>query len=186
MLARQDNPKRSAHERAAPHGNALSDPSKVQDVITCVDTMFVNKLPFLMTVSKGIKFITAECVPNRQEDTILATILRIKKMHNLQIFWIRQVNADPEFEKLRADLADNQIALETVADDEHVPETERCIHTTKERARALWNLLQHNNTPNHMTIEFILNCVTWLNMFPPLQQRIRQPQPPCHCHRHSP
>ena len=44
---------------------------------------------------------------------------------------------DGEFDVLRADLAEIQITLNTVSNDEPVPEVKRHIRTLKERAGAI-------------------------------------------------
>ena len=140
---------------------------RFKHITLCIDIMFVNKHPFLVTTSRGIRFITAEYLPNRQADTVLEAIVRVKKIYNLRYFSVTHIVADSEFECLRADISDEHATLETVAEDEHVPEVERCIRTVKERCRALWSGLPFRTVPTRMLIEFILGCVTWLNMFPP-------------------
>ena len=40
---------------------------KYRDVTLCVDIMFVNKIPFIITISRYIKIITVEVLPNRLE-----------------------------------------------------------------------------------------------------------------------
>jgi hypothetical protein len=39
-------------------------------VTLCIDIMYVNKLPFLVTISRNIKFATIELLRNRQEGTV--------------------------------------------------------------------------------------------------------------------
>ena len=39
-------------------------------ITLAIDIMFVNKIPFLVTLSRGLKFITVEDLPNRQEHTV--------------------------------------------------------------------------------------------------------------------
>ena len=139
---------------------------RLHNVTLAVDIMFVNAVPFLVTMSKGVRFITTECLPDRRSDTVLAALLRVKRICNLRHFRVGLALADPEFESLRADLSAEQIHLETVSDDEHVPEAERCIRTTKERCRAIWSGLPFQAVPARMMIELVLGCVTWLNTFP--------------------
>ena len=44
--------------------------SLYHDVMLCTDIMYINKLPFLMTTSRHIKFITVELLANKQEVTL--------------------------------------------------------------------------------------------------------------------
>lgn len=101
-----------------------------------INIFFVNKLPFLITLSEGMRFISMEYLPNRQEGTIFKALMRVRKIYNLRQFKVQHITADSEFEVLRPDLSNNQIILTTVADDEHVPQIERCIRTVKERMRT--------------------------------------------------
>jgi hypothetical protein len=41
------------------------------------DIMFVNKMPFFMTVSRAIKFGTSEMISNRRNPTILIAIRQV-------------------------------------------------------------------------------------------------------------
>ena len=73
--------------RRAPH-TVRTDPvgllpvdimSRYRKVVLCVDIMYVNKVPFLMTVSRHIKLGTAERLVNRKEETVLAAIMEVCK-----------------------------------------------------------------------------------------------------------
>ena len=51
-----------------------------KNVALCIDIMFVNKIPFFITLSRGIKFITIEALDNRQTKTVckkLVTVIRL-------------------------------------------------------------------------------------------------------------
>jgi hypothetical protein len=56
-------PVRAAYE-VVPRG--IMD--KYRDVTLCVDIVFVNKIPFLVTISRNIKFGTAEVLKNRKTE----------------------------------------------------------------------------------------------------------------------
>ncbi|MDG7001629.1 MAG: hypothetical protein JRN15_21230, partial [Nitrososphaerota archaeon] len=72
---------------------------------------------------------------------------------------------DGEFENLRGDLADLNIALNTTARDEHVGDVERYIRTIKERMRAVYNTLPYRHMPPRLIIEMAKHAVFWLNAF---------------------
>jgi hypothetical protein len=99
--------------------------------------MFVNRLPFFMTISRHIKFGTAEAIKNQQNKTILAAIKQVKSIYMRRGFIITHLLMDGQFEPLRADIADLKITLNTVSRDAHVPEIERRIRTVKERTRCI-------------------------------------------------
>jgi hypothetical protein len=103
--------------------------------------MFVNKIPFFMTISRHNKFSTAEMLKNQKSATILAAIKQVKSIYMKRGFNLSHMLMDGQFEPLRAILAHMQITLNTVSRDDHVPKIERHIWTTKERTRCVYNTL---------------------------------------------
>jgi hypothetical protein len=105
------------------------------------DVMFLNKIPFFMSISRHICFGTDEMLHNQKSATILAAIKQIKSIYMKRGFKLDHMLMDGQFEPLWAELADLSITLNTVSNDEHVPDIERNIRTTKERARCVYNTL---------------------------------------------
>jgi hypothetical protein len=91
------------------------------------DIMFVNKIPFFMSISRHICFGTGEMLQNQKSATILADIKQIKSIYMKRGFKLDHMLMDGQFEPLRAELADLSITLNTISNDEHVPEIERNI-----------------------------------------------------------
>jgi hypothetical protein len=91
--------------------------------------MFDSRLPFFLTISWHIKFGTAESLKNQQNKAILAAIKQVKSIYVQRGFKITHMLMGGQFESLRANMADLQITLNTVSNDEHVPEIERRIRT---------------------------------------------------------
>ena len=81
-------------------------------------------------------------------------------------FKISTLLMDGQFESIRDDLAGMQINLNTVSNDEHVPEVERYIRINKERARCVHKTLTFWQIPARMIIEMVYCSVFWLNSFP--------------------
>jgi hypothetical protein len=50
-------------------------------IVLCVDVMKVNKMPFLMSVSRAIKFGTIAWLKNAKAETILTHIKNIRNIH---------------------------------------------------------------------------------------------------------
>jgi hypothetical protein len=63
-------------------------------------------------------------------------------------------------------MADNNIALNIAANDEHVPKIERHIRTLKERMRATLFMLPFNTLPPRLIIKLAYYATFWLNSFP--------------------
>ncbi len=141
--------------------------NRYKNVILAGDIMFVNKIPFLMTVSRYIKFGTAVMIKNKSNKTILAQIKAIQKVYMRRGFVITTLLMDGGFESMRADLADLRITLNTVSNAEHVPDIERHIRTIKERTRCVYNMLPFQKMPHRLVIEMVYMCNFWLNTFPP-------------------
>ena len=72
---------------------------------------------------------------------------------------------DGQLEQLHGDLADMGIQLNTVSNDEHVPEIERQIRTLKERTRGIYCNLPFRKIPRCLIIEMLYVANYWLNMF---------------------
>ena len=142
--------------------------SRYKEVTVAGDIMFVNKLPFFVTISRHIKFSTSEFLTNQKTDTIFKAIKRVHQTYCKRGFRITNFLLDGQFDKdgLGDELAGIGITLNTVAANEHVPEIERHIRTIKERTRSVVTMLPFQRFPARITIELIYYCVFWLNSFP--------------------
>lgn len=98
--------------------------NQYRDVTLCGDVMFVNKIPFFVTISRHIHFGTVEMIANRQPDTIFKSIKAVVNIYRQRGFNISHNLLDGDFEPLRGDLSNIGIQLNVVARDEHVPEIE--------------------------------------------------------------
>jgi hypothetical protein len=140
--------------------------SQHRDVVLGADIMFVNKLPFFVTISRNIKFTTAALLMDQKHETLVKTIRNVQRIYKKRGFRIHIMLMDGQFDGLGADLADLGITLNTVARGEHVPEVERHIRTIKERARSVYTMLPFDKIPGRMVAELIYYSVFWLNTFP--------------------
>jgi hypothetical protein len=133
-------------------------------VTLCVDIMFVNRIPFLVSISQHLRFGTIELLPSRTSQDLLTAIHRIAALYASRGFQVSCVHGDPEFESLREDLS---MHLECCNEDEHVPEVERYIRTIKERARCAVANCPFRYWPRQLVINLVQSVVFWLNVFPP-------------------
>jgi hypothetical protein len=70
-------------------------------IILGVDVMKVNKMPFLVSISRAIKFGTVAWLKNARADTLMTNI---KEVHNVYIkrgFLLEIIEVDGQFEPLR-------------------------------------------------------------------------------------
>jgi hypothetical protein len=129
-----------------------------------MDIMFVNKIPFLATTSRGLHFGTVENLTNRKVPTVCKALQKAQEQCSRRGFDVTAVHADPEFEPLQA--AFGQLQFNFCAQNEHVPEIERFIRTVKDRARSGYNNLPFSRIPRLIIIRLVSNAVFWLNAFP--------------------
>ena len=137
-----------------------------QEVTLGCDIMFVNKIPFLMSIPRHLRFGTAQHIKNQQGATIFNGIRAIHQIYLRRGFQIRNAFMDGQFEPLRGNLAELGIILNTTSNDEHVPEIERQIRTVKERTCAIYCTLPFQKMPRRLIIEMVYAANYWLNMFP--------------------
>jgi hypothetical protein len=116
--------------------------------------LFVNKIPFFLTLSRKICFTAV----NHLTDCTVPQIFKaFKEMYQYYLqrgFHITVVHADGEFAPLKP-------LIESMAGDpmvnlasanEHVPEIERRIWVVKERCRATRHSLPYGIIPKLMTV----------------------------------
>lgn len=140
--------------------------SQYRNVLIGGDIMFVNGLPFFVTISRNIKFCTAQLLPDQKEKTLVGAVRGVRATYMKRGFHVEAMFMDGQFEPIRGALSEMQITLNTVARGEHVPEIERQIRTIKERARCVFNTLPFKKVPGRMVAELIYFCIFWLNSFP--------------------
>ncbi len=91
-------------------------------VMLAVDIMFVNRVPFLVSVSRGINLITAEYRPSCMAKHLAVGITRVMDSYLRGGFHVGTVLMDNEFKKLGNLLP--ILVVNTTAVEEHVPEVE--------------------------------------------------------------
>ena len=140
---------------------------RYRKVTICIDIMYVNKIPMLISISRNIKFGTIEAIPNNKTATVLKGVKAILKLYRGKGFTIEMALMDGEFGHLRGELAGMGVTLNETSRDEHVGDIERYIRTVKERMRAIYSTLPFNKTPARLVIEMAKASDFWLNGVPP-------------------
>jgi hypothetical protein len=80
-------------------------------VVLCVDFVKVNKMPFLMTISREIKFGTVAWIKNEKIDTILKQITDVRKIYIKRGFLLELFEVDGQFEPIRGALSELGVTL---------------------------------------------------------------------------
>jgi hypothetical protein len=138
-----------------------------RNITLCIDITFVNQIPFFLSISQNIKFITVSVLANRKEASLSKALKEIHAVYRKRGFRIRNTLGDSEFECTRGVVAsDLNSELNICGEDEHVPDIERCIRTVKERTRCTHAVTPFDPFPPKMITEMIFLSVFWLNAFP--------------------
>jgi hypothetical protein len=136
-------------------------------IILCVDVMKVNKMPFLVMMSRVIKFGTVAWLKNVKAPTLLEHIKEVRNIYIKRGFMVEIVEVDGQFEPLRGELAALGVTLNKCSREEHVPVAERRIQTLKERCRSICNTLPFTKLPGMLVVQMVSTCNFWLNVYPP-------------------
>jgi hypothetical protein len=125
--------------------------------------MFVNGVPFLLSVARGLYLVTAEFTPSRTAKQLAAGITWMMDLYAHGGFRVGTVLMDNQFKKLQNLMP--ILAINTMAAKEHVAEVECKIRLIKEQGRGILNTLSFKKMPRLMLIELIYHVVLWLNAF---------------------
>ena len=127
--------------------------------------MFVNRIPFFASISRHLKFTTADTLHNRTTSQLVQCVTNVKALYTKRGFNVTAALMDGEFVTMRTDLLNMGMLLNTSPASEHVPEIKRQHRVIKERARACRHSLPFKMIPKIMITEMIYNCVLWINAF---------------------
>lgn len=125
------------------------------------DVMFIDGLPFVVTVSRRIKFITAHYLPTRTSEHLAASLKETIGIYHRGGFRVQVILMDGEFEKIKPLLPN--VVVNTTSAGEHVGDVEWHIRTIKERCRGIINPLPFKRMLVWMLVELVHFCVMWWN-----------------------
>ena len=141
--------------------------NELKKVTMALDIFYVERMPFLTSISRKLMFTTGKAIKNRKHDEVMAAIVEVAsfyKMHGHQIEFIMSDNEfGPLKEKIRKAVG---AELNLAAPDEHVPEVERNIRVIKDRLRSMLAGMPYKRIPRHFKRELALTCITMLNVVP--------------------
>ena len=130
--------------------------------------IFVNKIPFSLTLSRNIYFTVVNHLENCTVPEIFKAFKKVYQHYLHSGFGITTVHEDSEFGPLKVliySLRGGPLAnLNT--ENEHVPDIKRRIRVAKERCRAIRHGLPFQRMPKLLTTHIVLNTVKILNFFP--------------------
>eukprot|EP00956_Cyclotella_meneghiniana_P028301 scaffold65295_cov71-Cyclotella_meneghiniana.AAC.14 len=138
---------------------------RIREVVLAADVMFVDGLPFFVTLSRGIKLFTIEYLPSRTAEQLIINLNKVVKLYRRGGYIVRVALMDMEFEPL-IDKSDD-VLINTTAAREHVTDIERYIRTQKERCRSVVSELPYKEfMPDPFIIRLMYFVAFWINGFP--------------------
>jgi hypothetical protein len=141
---------------------------KCEDLVICGDIMFVNKIPFFITITRKLNFGAVETFKNREIENVIKAMKNVTSIYNKRGIKLKMALMDGEFEVMRGKLAEMGMESNCASRDEHVPEIERYIRTVKERVRCMLHSTPYKIFPRVILIEAAKAGVFWLNYLPSL------------------
>ena len=113
---------------------------KHRQIELCMDTMFVNKQPFLTSIDKSVRFRSLVPLKSQSGEEYLRALQFIMRHYNKGGFFIQLIHCDGEYKQLIEPVQDKLNATMNFANPgDHVPEAERNNRTIKERIRAAFH-----------------------------------------------
>jgi hypothetical protein len=99
-----------------------------QHVTLCIDTFYVNQMPFFHTISKYLMCQTTQWLPNWEVSSYIKALGVVFQIYCQAGFKIAYICADQEFEQVLLPLRDEfDFNMNLVSAQEHVPTVERSI-----------------------------------------------------------
>ena len=131
-----------------------------------IDFMFVNSMPFLLTVSKSIKYHSIHPCTTTNYTNIKKALNSIAHKYTQQGFQIDVILANNEFDikALHKHLLPPLLHIYTR--NKHVGPAEREIRTTKESTRAVCHAAPYKRYTKLMVCKLLDNVIQNLNSFP--------------------
>jgi hypothetical protein len=137
-------------------------------VTLAIVIFFVNKIPFFLTHSLVICFLSVTHLSNRKALTIFQALKAMCNYYLQRGFQVVFIKGDGKFAPLQAwmDTVYGAPQLNLASTNEHIPDIERKIQVIKERVRPVIYSIPFNALPARMLTHAVLFVVKQLNLFP--------------------
>ena len=129
------------------------------------DIMFINKLPFLVRISRWLKFTTIEYLSSKNKIVLVTPINKMVSYYRSHSLHVVTMFVEPEFKSLEENVVSTTI--DTTGAHDHIPEVEMQIQVIKEHIRAHQSNLPLPSFTRRMTINLAKHIMVFLNASPP-------------------
>ena len=132
-----------------------------------VDLMFIDREPYLVSVSSPLQLLMVNHCGDKSTDSVKAALLNHISLYKGQDYQVKMILCDGEgaVQAMRQDLNEIGIAVNIAGPQQHVPLVEVKIREIKERVRCHIAALPFR-LPDVLTAHLVSFCVSTINMFP--------------------
>ena len=92
-----------------------------KNITLSIDIMYVNKIPFVTTISRHVEFTTVEDIQRRTKSQLVEFIKNVVAIYTQRGLKLDNALLDGELVPLRTDLMNIGIAANFATQNEHVP-----------------------------------------------------------------
>ena len=130
-----------------------------------INVLHINKRPYIIAISKHIKYIQCLATQNKNVETFLSTIKRFKLDYMIQGFVVKTIYADRAFKTCKTGLSEQSITLVCCDTNSHVPFIKRAIRFVKARVRCVQSMLPKRikRIPVRLMRELVMSTVKMIN-----------------------
>ena len=126
------------------------------NVELCIDAMYVNKMPFLTTISRNIKFRTSGWVPDKTAESYQEQLAKVLHLYKSAGFPVTIINSDNEFRPVLEPMkTEFGFQPNYASAQEHVPEAKRNHRVIKERVCACFHNAPFKSLPR-VAVKYLL------------------------------
>ena len=134
---------------------------RIKNVTLTADVMFVNGLPFFVTMSRDIKMVSVEFLPSRTAEQLRSSITKVIYIYRRGGYMVRTCLMDMEFEPLVNCI--DEVIVNTTAAREDIGEIECGIRVIEEQACCVISKLPFKFLHKQVVINLVYFVVFWLN-----------------------
>jgi hypothetical protein len=113
------------------------------DVKLCMDTIKINGVYFLTTISRHIMYRTVDWFDSQTPKSYRSALNNnVFRIYNWTGFKVKTIHCEQEYQPLMAALQDEfEVSMSYASPQEHVPEVEHNNRVIKERFRSVFHRL---------------------------------------------
>ena len=139
-----------------------------KNVTLVSDIIFVKNIISLIIISRHTHFGTLEMITDKNTIILIQSVVNVIRLYNKIGFRIYTLHVDGNFDtsRIRGAVAEFNVTLNPMSDNEHVPKSEIYSKNIKESSRCVQKKFPFKKIPGLITMELVLSCVFWLNVYP--------------------